>query len=72
MLINKNEVKASEEDEEDAVEFVGSSSQSYGECQTGNDCRNIVKEQLLTSERLNRTNKLISRNLLMSNKPPKP
>ena len=57
MLINKNEVKASEGEEEDGVKLIGdveSNKIAVIPSRTENDCRKNVKEQLPTSsERLN-------------------
>ena len=62
MLINKNEVKASEVEEEDVelVDDVQYNDIAVVPSQTENDCRKNVRASLPTSsERLNRTNKLI-------------
>ena len=61
MLINKNEVKASEGEEDvELVDDVQYNEIAVVPSQTENDCRKNVRAPLPTSsERLNRTNKLI-------------
>ena len=62
MLINKNEAKASEGEEEDVelVEDVQNNEIAVVPSKTENDCRKNVRVPLPTSsERINRTKKLI-------------